>query len=105
MAVLTVTAENYNATVLQAGKPVLIEFYADWCGPCKALAPVLEDLSAENPAFQFCKINIDESRDIADKMGILSVPTLLLLQNKTVMDTLIGYHNKAEILQFLQKQR
>lgn len=103
MAVITVNESNYDSVVLQSGRLVLADFYADWCGPCRALAPVVEALAEEYPQITVCKINIDENRALADQMGILSVPTLLLIQNKTIKETLIGLQSKTQLLQAIEK--
>lgn len=105
MAVITVNENNYDKVVLQSGRLVLADFYADWCGPCRALAPVVEEVAQEAADVTVCKINIDDNRALADQMGILSVPTLLLIQNKSVVATLIGLRSKAEILAEIQKHK
>lgn len=105
MAVITVNEANYDSVVLQSSGLVLADFYADWCGPCRALAPIVEEVAEALPEITVCKINIDENRALADQMGILSVPTLLLIQNKTVQATLIGLRSKAEILAEIEKHK
>lgn len=105
MAVITVTEDNYEEIVLQNGRLVVADFYADWCGPCKALAPIIAEIADEDSEITVCKINIDDNRTLADKMGILSVPTLLFIKNKSILDTLIGLRSKSEISAQIQKYK
>ena len=75
MAVVKLTAENFEKEVLQSEKPVLVDFYADWCGPCQMMGPVVEEISNEVNDAKVCKINIDEQMSIAQKYGVMSIPT------------------------------
>lgn len=90
------TAENFETEVLNAKEPVLVDFFATWCGPCKALAPILEELDEED-AVQIGKVDIDENPELTQKYGIMSVPTLLLFQNGEPVKKLIGYVEQEEI--------
>ena len=77
MAVIKLTKDNFDQEVMQSDKPVLIDFYADWCGPCKMMSPVVEEVSDEMPDVKVCKINIDEEMDLAQKYGVMSIPTFI----------------------------
>lgn len=97
MAALTITNENFEQEVLNADKPVLIDFWAAWCGPCKMMGPVFEQVAAEHPEIKTGKINIDEEPQLAQKYGVMSIPTLILFENGQVKDTSIGLVPKEKI--------
>lgn len=84
-------------------KKVVIDFFATWCGPCKMLAPVLEELSEEMSDVEFYKVDVDESADIAKEYGIMSIPTLVLLENGEKKDMLVGFKPKEAIVEFIGK--
>lgn len=84
MAVVKLTTETFDQEVLQAGQTVLVDFYADWCGPCKMMAPVVEELAGEEPGVKVCKINIDEEMAIAQRYGVMSIPTFIAFKNGEV---------------------
>ena len=81
MKVLEVNNENFEKEVLESEKPVLIDFFADWCGPCKMLSPIVEQIAEENDQIKVVKINIDNEQDLAVKYGIMSIPTLVVIKN------------------------
>ena len=78
----TVTDETFDAEVLQAGSPVVVDFWAPWCGPCKAIEPALEELAAASEAVEFVKIDIDDNPRVADRYGVLSLPTVMLFARR-----------------------
>ena len=84
MAVVKLTTETFDQEVLQAGQTVLVDFYADWCGPCKMMAPVVEELAGEEPGVKGCKINIDDEMAIAQRYGVMSIPTFIAFKNGEV---------------------
>lgn len=98
MSIKHLTEENFKQEVLNAGQPVLVDFYADWCGPCKALTPVLTELASE---FQgkatIGKVNIDENSALATEYGISSIPTLLLFRNGKPANKLVGMRSKKDL--------
>ena len=93
---------SFEADVLQAGKPVLVDYWAEWCGPCKMIAPVLDELSETyKDKLQIAKMNVDENREVPAKYGIRGIPTLMLFKDGQLVSALTGAHPKAKIQQFL----
>ncbi len=98
MSVLTITSENFDAQVLQSSKPVLVDFWASWCGPCRMLAPVVEELAQEHEAdLTVGKVNVDEQPMLAARYGISSIPTLILFRNGKPVSTSVGVRPKSSL--------
>jgi thioredoxin 1 len=99
-----VTDETFEAEVLKADLPVLVDFGAEWCGPCRSLEPIVEELAAEYEGkVKFVQVNIDESRQTPTSFGIMAVPTLILFKNGEVIDKITGFKPKAILEQHLEK--
>lgn len=95
---LSITQENFTQEIQQETKPVILEAYAIWCGPCQQMAPILEDLENEmGSTYKFAKLNVDEARDLAIKYGIISVPTFLFINKGTVKGKETGYMSKETL--------
>lgn len=102
MATLHVKAEEFEKEVLQADMPVVVDFWAEWCGPCKMLAPIIEMVSDQVGGVKFCKVNIDENMDIAMKYKIASIPTLSLFKNGEEVQRSVGVISKDELMEFIK---
>lgn len=97
MAVMTVTKENFDQEVMKADKPVLIDFWAAWCGPCKMMGPVIDQIAEEHTDIKVGKINIDEQPELAQKYGIMSIPTVVLFEGGNPKETSVGLVPKESI--------
>ena len=101
MLILTVNKNNFQKEVLESDRPVLIDFWASWCGPCKSLSPIIDEISAEHPEIKVCKVNIDEEQELASQFDIMSVPTLLVIKDGKIVNQSVGLKPKNQILQML----
>ena len=102
MAVMHVTNENFEQEVLNSEKTVLVDFWAAWCGPCRMISPIIEELDEELTDVKFCKVNVDEQSELAVKYQVMSIPTLLVFKNGTVVEQSVGAKSKAAILEMLK---
>ena len=98
MAVLTITQENFEAEVLQSDKPVLVDFWATWCGPCQMMSPIVDEIAAEREDIKVGKVNVDEQRALTEKFGIMNIPTLLVFKHGSAAGRIVGFKPKEEIL-------
>lgn len=99
---INLTNENFEKEVISSKKPILVDFWASWCGPCQMIAPIVEEISNElSERIEVGKINVDEQPEIAIKYDVMSIPTLILFKEGKMVDTIIGYHTKKEILEFI----
>lgn len=101
MAVMQITSKNFQEEVMNAKKPVLIDFYADWCGPCRMVGPIMEEIAEERSDVKVGKINIDEQPELAMRFGVMSIPTLMVVKDGQVVNQAMGARPKARILSLL----
>ncbi len=94
---IPVTEENFEKEVLQESKPVIVDVYATWCGPCQQMEPIFEELEKEMTDYKFTKLNVDEARDLSIKYGVISVPTFLFMKNGEVKGKETGYKSKDDL--------
>ncbi len=104
MAALTFTKDNFNDEVLNADKTVLIDFWAPWCGPCRMVSPIVEEISDEvESSVKVGKINVDEQPELAQQFGVMSIPTLVVLKNGKVVNSAVGTRSKSAIMEMLEE--
>ena len=101
MSVLNVNKENFDS-VKNSSKAVLLDFYADWCGPCRMVSPIVEEIAAENPPYFIGKLNVDKEPELAQQFKVLSIPTLAVIKNGAVINRSVGARPKTEILAMLE---
>ena len=98
---IKLSKDNFNEVVANSDKPVLIDFWATWCGPCKMIAPVIEQVANERDNIKVCKVNVDEEEELAVKFGIQSIPTLVLVKNGVVAGKAVGYRDYNGVCEFI----
>ncbi len=101
MAVTFLTKDNFKSEVMQADKPVLIDFYADWCGPCQMVSPIVDEISGERSDVKVCKVNVDEQVELAQAFGVSSIPTLAVISGGKLVNHAVGAQPKSAILDML----
>ena len=103
MSVLKITGENFEEEVLKSNKPVLIDFYADWCGPCRMMSPIIDQIAEEmSDKIKVGKVNVDENQELAMEYGVMSIPTMVIIENGKVKNSLVGVRDKNEIKEMMK---
>ncbi len=101
MAVTVITKENFESEVLKSTKPVLLDFWASWCGPCRMLSPIVDEIAEENDNIKVGKVNVDEQPELAQALKVMSIPMLAVVKDGKVTNTSVGYKAKAAVLALL----
>jgi len=101
MSYINITSENFHEEVINSEKPVLLDFWASWCGPCRMIAPIVEEIAAERSDIKVGKINVDEEPSLATQFGVMSIPTLVVLKDGEVVNQAVGVRPKAQILSLI----
>lgn len=101
MAALNITKQNFQEEVMNSDKKVLIDFWASWCGPCRMVSPVIEEIAAERPDIKVCKVNVDEEQELVAAFQVMSIPALVVMENGKVVNQAVGARPKAQILSLL----
>ena len=102
MDIIKIKDEEFEEKVLKNNKKVLVDFYADWCGPCRMLSPIIEEIAKENDEYEFVKVNVDDCPDVSRKYGIMSIPTLIVFENGVEKKKTLGFHSLDEVKEFLK---
>ena len=101
--ILNLSTATFDETVKSLDKPVLVDFWAEWCGPCKMIAPILEELAREQPGIQVAKVDVDTNQELAARFNVMSIPTLLVIQDGEIKKRLVGAKGKGALLADLQE--
>ncbi len=101
MSVITLTKENFEQEVLRSDKPVLVDFWASWCGPCRMVSPIVDEIAEERSDIKVGKVNVDEQQMLAAQFSVMSIPTLLVFKNGQVVNQVVGARPKQQILALL----
>ncbi len=104
MAIFEITTADYEDVVLKSTKPVLIDFWAAWCGPCRMLSPIIDEIAEEKNDVLFCKVNVDDEPELAAQFGVMSIPTVVIIENGELKRTSVGYKQKEEMLEFIYEK-
>ena len=101
MSMIPITKNNFQEEVLNSEKPVLLDFWAPWCGPCRMVSPIVDEIAAERSDIKVCKINVDEQPELAAQFGVVSIPTLVVMKDGRIVNQAVGARPKAQLLAML----
>ena len=102
MPAIKITSENFESEVVNSGKTFLLDFWAPWCGPCRMVSPIVDEIAEEHSEFKICKVNVDEEPELAQKFGVVSIPTLVVIRDGKVTGQSVGAKPKEDILEMLR---
>ena len=97
MSIINLTKDSYHNEVMETEKVVVIDFWETWCGPCKMMAPVVEEVAKDYPDVKVCKVNVDEEPELSNAFKIVSIPTIVVIKNGEIIDSVVGYRPKEDI--------
>lgn len=101
---ISIFDDNYNSEILNSDKPVILDVYAEWCSPCKMIAPIFEELSNElSSKYKFAKLNVDDSREVSMELGVTSIPTFVFFKNGKIVEKVVGYRSKDDLKALIEK--
>jgi len=102
MATVEITKANFQSEVINSDKPVLVDFWAGWCGPCRMVAPILDEIAKENPDIKVAKVNVDEQQELAAQFGIMSIPTIIAFKDGEQMGKSVGVRSKQDLVKLVK---
>ena len=103
MNIIKINGENYEEEVLHADQPILVDFYADWCGPCRMMSKIIDEIAEEATSIKIGKVNVDENQELANEYGVMSIPTMILFKDGEIEKVFVGVSDKKEILNAIEK--
>ena len=102
MSVVELSINNFDNEVLNADKPVLVDFWASWCGPCRMVSPIVDEIANENTDIKVCKVNVDDNQELAEKYNVMSIPTLIVFKDGKIVNQMVGAKPKNQILDMIK---
>ncbi len=102
MSVIVLNNDNFDSEVLKSDKPVLVDFWASWCGPCRMVSPIVDEIAEENDDIKVCKVNVDENQELAAKYSVMSIPTLIVFKDGKIANQMVGAKPKNQIIAMIK---